>query len=162
VNRSLWVFPILLVVLFPVAGVLAEEVSAVPAAESGLGPLREKEAASPGAPGDERAGLNEAGDAGAAGSEKEPRNGPGPDGVQVDLGKVWNVSPAYFRKVFDGEGRDEPSGLKAKVEQNLSGTIQTKWGPADLLFGSLARFFASSPVLLDREYAVRRSMLYEE
>jgi hypothetical protein len=85
----------------------------------------------------------------------------GQDAYEVDLGKVWNVSPAYFRKVFDGEGETEPSGLKEKIEQNLYGTIQTKWGPADLVLGSLARFFASSPVMLDREYNVRRTMLYE-
>jgi len=84
-----------------------------------------------------------------------------PDAYELDLGKVWNVHPSYFRKVFDGAGETEPSGLKAKIDRNLYGAIETKWGPADLLFGNMARFFGASPVLLDREFAVRRSMLYD-
>ncbi len=94
-------------------------------------------------------------------SGQEPGGEAGQDVYEVDLGKVWNVSPDYFRKVFDGSGDTEPSGLKAKIEENLYGTIQTNWGPANLLFGSLSRFFAASPVMLDREYNVRRTMLYE-
>jgi len=100
---------------------------------------------------------------GNAAGDVQPQGGGAdrPEVYEVDLGKVWNVHPAYFRKVFDGAGETEPAGLKAKIEQNLYGKIQTKWGPADLLFGNMAIFFGGSPVLLDREFAVRRSMLYD-
>jgi len=80
---------------------------------------------------------------------------------EVDLGKLWNVSPEYFRKVFDGADDGEPTGLNAKIDLHIHGVIRTRWGPADMLFGSMARFFASSPVLLDREYAARRAILFD-
>lgn len=80
---------------------------------------------------------------------------------EVDLGKAWNVSPEYFRKVFDGAHDEEPTGLNAKIDLHIHGVIRTRWGPADMLFGSMARFFAASPVLLDREYAVRRTLLFD-
>jgi len=139
---------------------LAQEPAATaPTAE--VGPLRAKLAPETGSHGS-AAPLSRGGSQGEApASGRASGNGSGQDAYEVDLGKVWNVHPAYFRKVFDGAGETEPSGLKAKIEQNLYGTIQTKWGPADMLFGSMAKFFASSPVLLDRDYAVRRAMLYD-
>ena len=103
-------------------------------------------------------------------SENEEERTPADMGVEeemedeahaIEIGTFWIVPKEYFEKAFEEEPLEEPSGLRAKINENLSGTIQTRWGPVNTTMGYLTDFLASSPVLLDRTYNVRKNMLYK-